>query len=232
MKHLTFSVFTSVCFSLISVSPCWSQTDFRHDPALPNPNNVNSAPANSSYTIDNNITCPSATFSISAFGADAFNRTKLLPDQTNFGGSGNYGASVGVSIPIGGSLDEFCRDLAILRTDYERNRVQAQQLKTYAEIAVACAQLAKFFPGMSADDPSELSEFYDDPNNASLIPCRNVIAQILEGKRQRQSSRGSASELNEIAEKAINEAQDVTEVKTWQQEPMRIQITNPEGLFR
>ena len=216
MKYIHWLASPFILISLTVVDPCLGQTVYSGGTTLPA--NASFQPPLASFTLDSNVSCPSPSLSVSAFGGNAYDRSRLVPDYNANGGSGNYGASVGFLIPISGELNQFCNDIATSRSTYEKLRVEAAQFNNYVEVAKACSQLAQIFSGMREDDPSA---FYDNPQNAQLLPCRDIVKQIL----------AKPGEKTQNKETVLGEVK-IPQVESWQKEPLRVQLTNPGGLSR
>ena len=242
MRYLPWLVSPFILISLTTTEPSLGQSAYSNGTPLPAAATLQ--PPSSNFVLDSNVTCPSPSLSVSAFGGNAYDRAYLVPSYNANGGSGNYGASVGLLIPISGDLNQFCRDIAASRSTYEKLRVEAAQLNNYVEVAKACTQLAQIFSGMREDDPSK---FYDNPQNAQLLPCRDIVKQVFEGKKsdKKKQNQNSVSQNQEQPEQNPSQVEQqpenenvglgnvvVPEVKSWQEEPFRVQIINPLGLSR
>jgi hypothetical protein len=133
------------------------------DPSFLNPNSNNNR-----YQIDSTVHCPTTTLNASGFAGNGQEWGTSVPDSAAFSGRDNYGFVVGISIPVGGRLSEFCDEYATLRSKFEEKRVESILLNNATTIINTCINL--YNAGVDFAD----KVFNDGERLALLAPCRDL----------------------------------------------------------
>jgi hypothetical protein len=139
---MKISSFASLTVSLVFLFPTASFAQFvGRGPTLLKPDLVNPDSDANRYQIDSSVQCPTTTLNASGFAGNGQDWGTSAPDSAAFSGSDNYGLVVGISMPIGGRLSEFCDQYATLRREFEQKRVESILLRNATEIFQTCVLL-------------------------------------------------------------------------------------------
>lgn len=97
--------------------------------------------ATSSYSLNNNITCPTPTLNLTGFGGDtdgsASDQTQIIRSQS--ADVTNWGVALGVSIPLGSNeLREFCRKFASAQAKFQETRTLNQDRNSTITLLQQC----------------------------------------------------------------------------------------------
>ncbi len=133
------------------------------NPAIPNLNN--------NYKIDTTVDCPSPSFSIGGFVGTGNDRATLNePYLLNSSNNNQYGVALGISVPFGGNLSQFCKDFATGRL--ERQRLDNENSHRNAQLVLIeqCYWLKTngFLNDENQESFKKIAEF------ASLSPCFEI----------------------------------------------------------
>jgi len=113
-----------------------------------------------SYSLQQEVNCPTATFHLTGFGGkiNGWANNDYDPFQSSDGALGNYGAAAGLSVPLGNNeLREFCKKYAKIKSDFEESRLKNQLLNNQVELLKQCLYLSDL--GIRPDaDPKAFSE--------------------------------------------------------------------------
>lgn len=172
---MKISSFTSLTVSLVFLFPTASFAQFvGRGPDLVTPSLVNPNAANNRYQIDSAVQCPTTTLNASGFAGNGQDWGTSAPDSAAFSGRDNYGLVVGISMPIGGRLSEFCDEYAALRNEFERKRVESILLNNSTTIINTCINLYN----TGVDFKNKV--FDNGERLALLAPCRDLESLIKE----------------------------------------------------
>ena len=123
------------------------------------------------FSVDAGVNCPTPRLYFNGFGAHGNDwANNEIPYASSNSGTGNYGASVGFSFPLGGKLSEFCKKYAAIRIEYERARIENLNISTQADLVKQCAYLY----GQGID----FTKAVFDGDFAFLRPCRSLITAL------------------------------------------------------
>jgi hypothetical protein len=80
----------------------------------------------SNYKLQSEVECPTSTINITGYGGNinGWADNHYSPYASTSGGLGNYGVAMGLSIPLGGNLSDFCENYAKNKDMFERTRTQ------------------------------------------------------------------------------------------------------------
>lgn len=136
--HLSVKVFLPLAWGLVSTSASVAQEFGRgNGPSTVTPQFYT---PNQGFKIDQGVECPTPSFNATGFAGTA---NDFANTSSNFGissnaGLNNYGVTVGISVPLGGDLSDFCRDYAASRTTFERRRVENQSINAQVNLIEQC----------------------------------------------------------------------------------------------
>lgn len=121
------------------------------------------------YSIDTTVSCPTPSFSITAFGgfADGSANETIININSN-ANLNNYGVAFGINVPLGGSLGRFCKDYAAKRLLISEQTIQLNQATVESNLLNACIA----FKGLKVD--FESSAFREGGPFAKYAICEDV----------------------------------------------------------
>jgi hypothetical protein len=121
------------------------------------------------FSLDPGVNCPTPSFSVTGFAGHANDyANNSIPYTSSNSGLGNYGVTMGFSVPLGGNLRDFCTDFAALRTSFERKRVEIQLINAQVGLIKQCLYLNQYY---NFEDDA----FKDGGQFATLSPCLSII---------------------------------------------------------
>lgn len=127
----------------------------------------------SEYELDTGVTCPTPSFSIVGFSGNAsdYVRPSMLDNSSN-SGLDNYGIAAGITIPLGGTLADYCSDFAALRTSDLLKRIEIIESRFQSQLVKQCYYLLTLQIDFN-------NEYYnEDGPGAALFPCRAIVKSI------------------------------------------------------
>lgn len=127
-------------------------------------------PNSETFGLDPGVRCPTPSFNMTGFAGTANDFANASSDLRASSNSGlnNYGVTVGINVPFGGKLGDFCKDFAASRTAFERKRVEIQQINAQLALIQRCITLDQM--GFDFDNEA----FYNNEQFAALHPCRSL----------------------------------------------------------
>ncbi len=140
--------------------------------------NLSTTPA---YELQTNVSCPTPSFNVNGFAADAHADAFSQEKSSSNGYLGSYGVSVGFSVPIGGALSQFCEDYAASKTAFEKSRTTNQLLNSQFSLLQHCRFLVE------ADYDLEDKAFLPDGPLSSFAACRELASLLSDPKRRPNS---------------------------------------------
>jgi hypothetical protein len=130
--------------------------------------NLSTTPA---YELQTNVSCPTPSFNVNGFAADAHADAFSQEKSSSNGYLGSYGVSVGFSVPIGGALSQFCEDYAASKTAFEKSRTTNQLLNSQFSLL----------------HDLEDKAFLPDGPLSSFAACRELASLLSDPKRRPNS---------------------------------------------
>ncbi len=171
-----FSVCLFLFISLLFPNKSFAQFLDSRGPVTGTSSNNTAAPNTSGYRLNSGVECPSSTFNVAVFGTDGndfqSSRNEILVNSGANAGSAVYGATMGFTVPIGGTLGDFCERYATARATFEETRANNILLTNYLTLIQVCTSLKKV--GVNFNNEA----FDNDPSLSLLISCRG-IAKII-----------------------------------------------------
>ena len=94
----------------------------------------------SRYTLDTGVICPTSSINVTGYGGNinGWADNHYSPYTSTSGGLGNYGVAMGLNIPLGGNLGDFCENYAKNKDIFERTRTQNQLLNSQFTLFKNC----------------------------------------------------------------------------------------------
>lgn len=147
MKEITSSLTLMGHLSGVALSVAWVSTiSIAANAQVVVPNSLagtspSFAGATSSYVLNNSVSCPSPTLNVTGFGGDTDGsaRTRSEPLFRGNADATNWGAAVGISIPIAGkTLREFCRKFAASQAEFQERRTRNLQQNSKIALLQQC----------------------------------------------------------------------------------------------
>ena len=125
----------------------------------------------SRYTLQNEVGCPTPTFSITGFGSglNGWGDTHYQPYQSSSTGLGNYGIAAGISVPLSNDLQKFCKDYAKIRKEFEKDRLRNQAINSQFSFFKYCQHFRDL--GYNLQDPNW---FKSDGPLSAFVGCRDL----------------------------------------------------------
>ena len=202
----------SLALFLASSGACVAQSvNYGRSPSL---TNFGSTPSiEGKYQIDGSVSCPSPSLNISGFAgrANDWANQSYDPYASANSGVGNYGVSVGLSLPIGDYLRDFCQKYTELRNMYETKRVENILLINFQSKFNACLELYNRFDKKGNAGKAFADEAFNDEKLGGLLPCRTLLS-VLEKYNGSNGSDQKESPSNETKE-PTSQSQTNSEIK-------------------
>jgi hypothetical protein len=133
----------------------------------------------SDFTLEGAVTCPTVTVGAGVFAGNANQWGNIeVPYNSATGGGTNVGGVAGITIPFGGSLAEYCRDHAKMRTRRALLELQLDERKVALNRLQQCVWVQKYFPSYASYiNYPEFQPFKDCPPENSRILAEGVTPQ-------------------------------------------------------
>jgi len=133
----------------------------------------------SNFTLEGAVTCPTVTVGAGVFAGNANQWGNIdVPYNSATGGGTNVGGIAGITIPFGGSLDDYCRDHAKMRKKRTLLELQLDERKVALNRLQQCAWVQKYFPRYrSYINYPEFQPFKDCPPEDSRTLADGVTPQ-------------------------------------------------------
>lgn len=132
----------------------------------------------SAYTLENSVVCPTITVGAGIFAGNGNQwGNNDIPYNSASGGGSNLGGVAGITIPLGGSLTEYCRSHAKMRSAITKLELGLSERKVAINFLEQCFWVQSYFPGYSKE------EFRDFPQFKIFQSCpsersRNLAAGV------------------------------------------------------
>jgi hypothetical protein len=140
--------------------------------------NISSGTSN--FGIETGVICPGTTLNVLGFGGNvnAWGDRHYAPYEASSAGTGNYGIAAGISIPLGGSLMEYCKKYTKERLEQQSTLGRNRRINSQFAMFRHCEYFSD--RGFSFKEPEfnqsdgPLSVFKDCKRMASLFTPEQI----------------------------------------------------------
>lgn len=181
--RLAVSASLPLLLVLVSTSASMAQ-EYGRGPSV---NNLNYEPRESSYSLDQGVTCPTPTFSVAGFYGQATDTAYARNTNVSANsGVDNYGVAATFTIPLGGRLSEYCTDYATLITENVRKTLEINTLTFQSELVQQCIYLyglgVRFEDWVKTDEEGKTETIHvtapEFAEGGALYPCRSIVKSV------------------------------------------------------
>lgn len=114
----------------------------------------------STYTLESSVVCPNITVGGGIFAGNGNQwGNNDIPYNSASGGGSNIGGVAGITIPLGGSLADYCRNHAKMRSAITKLELELSERKVALNFLEQCVWVQTYFPGYNKEEFRYIPQF-------------------------------------------------------------------------
>ena len=202
-----FNLLRCIGLTLLTACPSFAETTLVTGINALDPKS--NAPVN--YQLENSINCPVATFGTGVFAGNGnqWGNNDFAPFNSYNAGGVNVGGLAGISIPLGGSLAQYCRKQAEMHIERAKLLSINERRNAAVSFLALCEWIRLYYPLYQNDLQKVSSTMEKNKNPFELFAeCPKPETRIYSYPETRKSE---ANKTGKNKEKSINNKSDTNE---------------------